>query len=156
EEPVGVDLMRLRGVQSAFSENNITWTDDLFFPLSRSKQTRHELYQHIYEEISSWTALFFASDYYAAEAAVFFSEKGVRIPEDISLVGFDDNFYARMVQPSLTTMRQDVKKKGQLAIKRLLKLIKDEEVQDINTRFEPELIIRNSTKKREENYGKNN
>ncbi len=92
--------------------------------------------------------LIFASDYYAADAVKFLTQKGVKIPEDISLVGFDDNLYAKMTSPALTTMRQDVREKGQLAIQKLLRLIKNKEITDLDTRLESELIIRDSVKKR--------
>ncbi|WP_020614399.1 substrate-binding domain-containing protein [Sediminispirochaeta bajacaliforniensis] len=78
----------------------------------------------------------------------FLTQKGVKIPEDISLVGFDDNLYAKMTSPALTTMRQDVREKGQLAIQKLLRLIKNKEITDLDTRLESELIIRDSVKKR--------
>jgi DNA-binding LacI/PurR family transcriptional regulator len=70
--------------------------------------------------------------------------RGLRVPEDISVVGFDDLFLASYMQPPLTTVRQPMKRMGQLAMESLFQLMSGEEL-EIRIRVDPELIVREST-----------
>ena len=65
----------------------------------------------------------FISDYYAAEAMGYLYDHGLRVPEDISVTGFDDNILARMVRPRLTTVHQNVSKKADWAVKTLFGVV---------------------------------
>lgn len=69
---------------------------------------------------------------------------GLRVPEDISVVGFDDLFFASYTQPTLTTVRQPMRRMGQLAMESLFKLMSGEE-SAIRIKVEAELIVREST-----------
>lgn len=69
------------------------------------------------------TALFCGSDAIAAGALEALAEQGVRVPEDLSVVGFDDTLMARMTAPPLTTVRQPFRQIGRHAVERLLPLI---------------------------------
>jgi len=70
--------------------------------------------------------------------------KGLRVPEDISVVGFDDLFLASYTQPPLTTVRQPMRRMGQLAMESLFKLMSGTE-SEIRIRVDAELIVREST-----------
>lgn len=69
---------------------------------------------------------------------------GLRVPEDISLVGFDDLFLASYTQPRLTTVRQPMRRMGQLAMASLFKLMSGEE-SAIRIKVQAELVVREST-----------
>jgi DNA-binding LacI/PurR family transcriptional regulator len=70
--------------------------------------------------------------------------KGLRVPEDISVAGFDDLFFASYMQPPLTTVRQPMRRMGQMAMDSLFRLMSGEEsVPQITV--ETELIVRGST-----------
>ena len=75
-------------------------------------------------------------------------DMGIRVPEDISVVGFDDSPYAKMCRPQLTTVRQDVMKKGKMVVKKLMSLIKEEPF-DGEERLPVELVVRDSVQNRE-------
>ena len=68
------------------------------------------------------------------------------VPEDISVAGFDDNLYARMSRPMLTTIRQSVEEKGEEAVKLLMQRIRGEEVIATSFKLPVELIVRESVK----------
>jgi len=70
--------------------------------------------------------------------------RGLRVPEDISVVGFDDLFLASYMQPALTTVRQPMRHMGQLAMESLFKLMSGE-ASEIRIRVDAELIVRQST-----------
>ena len=70
------------------------------------------------------------------------------MPEDISVVGFDDNIYARLSRPALTTVRQSPAEKGRAAVNLLMKRIYGEEVLAPSLQLPTELIVRESVANR--------
>jgi DNA-binding LacI/PurR family transcriptional regulator len=92
-----------------------------------------------------FTALFAYNDISAIGSIRAFQEAGLRVPEDISVVGFDDIRIAVHNNPSLTTVRQPLQKMGEIAARTLLNRIEEHEewVQEISIR--PEFVARNST-----------
>ena len=58
------------------------------------------------------------------------SEKGVSVPRDKSIVGFDDNYLSQLTIPGLTTIHQDADRKGVLATDLILKQLRNEPVQE--------------------------
>ena len=70
--------------------------------------------------------------------------RGLMVPEDISVVGFDDLFLASYTQPPLTTVHQPMRRMGQLAMESLFKLMSGTE-SEIRIRVDAELIVREST-----------
>ncbi len=69
---------------------------------------------------------------------------GLRVPEEISIVGFDDLFVASYTQPPLTTVRQPMRRMGQLAMENLIKLLTGEE-SVVRIKVNAELVVREST-----------
>jgi LacI family transcriptional regulator len=91
-----------------------------------------------------FTALVAFNDISALGAMAALREAGHQVPEDVSVMGFDDIEFASIVFPALTTIRQPLQEMGATAAELLLrKLAKDESVQNIRVR--PELIVRAST-----------
>jgi DNA-binding LacI/PurR family transcriptional regulator len=74
-------------------------------------------------------------------------EAGLRVPEDVSVVGFDDIPGASYSRPSLTTVRQPMQEMGQLAARTLLDQIEKRASYVDEIAVEPELIVRQSTSK---------
>jgi DNA-binding LacI/PurR family transcriptional regulator len=91
-----------------------------------------------------FTALVAFNDIAALGAMTALREAGHKVPEDVSVIGFDDIEFASLASPALTTIRQPMHEMGGTAAELLLrKLANDESVQ--NTRVRPELIVRSST-----------
>lgn len=91
---------------------------------------------------------FFCSDYYACEAMDVFSIQGLKLPEELSVTGFDDNPFAKLVTPRLTTIRQYPSLRAKEAVKLLMKRIRGEAVAVHSYSFPLELIVRDSVKNR--------
>ncbi|BBI36307.1 LacI family DNA-binding transcriptional regulator [Cohnella abietis] len=91
------------------------------------------------------TAIFAADDYMALGAMDAFKNEGIRIPRDISIVGFDDQVYASEFRPALTTIRLPFEKIGKQGVDILLKMIKDPTKRNATVEFDPELIVRDSS-----------
>jgi len=74
-----------------------------------------------------------------------FHEAGLRVPEDISVVGFDDIPGAAFANPALTTVRQPMQRMGQIAAQTLVDLIEGRGEYVPEIAIEPELVVREST-----------
>jgi LacI family transcriptional regulator len=92
-----------------------------------------------------FTALLAFNDLSAIGAVHAFQDAGKRIPEEISVVGFDDIQAATIVQPTLTTIRQPLARMGMLAASEMLASIEDANMQPRRISIEPELVIRRSS-----------
>ena len=90
-----------------------------------------------------FNSLFAASDLIAIGAIRALKEAGIKVPEDVHVVGFDNIAVASFTNPTLTTVQQDTTLAGQMLVFNLLKLIRSEEVE--NTLLPPKLIIRGSS-----------
>jgi len=93
-----------------------------------------------------FTALFAYNDISAIGAIRAFQEHGLRVPQDVSVMGFDDIPGAMFQTPSLTTVRQPLNRMGEVAAQTLLERIEGK-VEDSNIAIEPELVVRESTAK---------
>ena len=94
-----------------------------------------------------YTALFCCSDIYAIMMMAALKDRGFRIPEDISIIGFDDNLYSRICTPRLTTVHQDAAEKGRVAAGILFDLIRGKKPASREIRLETRLEIRDTVKK---------
>ena len=91
-------------------------------------------------------ALFAANDMMAIGALHALHEQGLRVPEDIAVVGFDDTDCAAYLTPSLTTVSQPFAELGRLALHRLLELLEDPEDPGPPPPLSPRLVVRRSTR----------
>lgn len=141
-----LDRQRYLGYCEAMKEAGIPEEEWQCIKIRNSNQEIMLNAQEIYEASFSYTAFVCASDYYAAIILNMLKDKGRRIPEDISIAGFDDVKTARLVRPALTTVRQDIEKKGHAAVDALLRLIEEGKEEELIVQ-DTELVIRDSVKK---------
>lgn len=92
-----------------------------------------------------FTALFAFNDISAIGAMGAFRDAGLRVPEDISIVGFDDIQAAAFLNPPLTTIRQPLQHMGDVAAKTLLRRISEPDSEPEDILVTPELVLREST-----------
>ncbi len=92
-----------------------------------------------------FTALFAYNDISALGSIRAIQDSGLRVPEDISVIGFDDIQIAVHANPSLTTVRQPLQKVGEIAARTLIDQIEGREEYLPEILIEPELVVRKST-----------
>jgi DNA-binding LacI/PurR family transcriptional regulator len=92
------------------------------------------------------TALVCASDPLALGAIRAARRSGLRVPDDVSVIGYDDSAFMSSVEPPLTTVRQPIEAMGRAAVAALLTQIRGEEMPGDELLFEPELVVRKSTR----------
>ena len=104
---VGVDRERFWGYRRALKEAGIEYSDRDFFLFKPTKESVDRNIEKLCRKARNYTALFCCSDIYAVIIMAALKDRGFRIPEDISIIGFDDNLYSRVCTPRLTTVHQD-------------------------------------------------
>src|SRR5690606_33408123 len=93
------------------------------------------------------TAVVCGSDMMALGVVRAARQAGLRVPEDVSVIGSDDSQLIGLTDPPLTTVRQDVESMSEAAVTAILEEIQGEEVVHREYLFAPELILRRSTGK---------
>jgi LacI family transcriptional regulator len=91
------------------------------------------------------TAIFASSDQMAYGVYEAVRQQGLRVPADVSIVGFDDLPEARWSSPPLTTVRQPLSEMGVLAARTLLRLVRGEEIETLRFELATQLVVREST-----------
>lgn len=91
-----------------------------------------------------FTAIFAGDDDIAAGVLLALRERRVRVPEDVSVIGFDDAFHARHMWPPLTTVRQPMDAMGEAAARLLLDLLARPDAGPLQVTIDTELVVRSS------------
>jgi LacI family transcriptional regulator len=91
------------------------------------------------------TAVFAGSDETALGVIEAARTRGLRVPEDLSVVGFDDTPVARLAAPPLTTVRQPLREMGAVAVRTALRLAAGEKASSHHVELATELVVRQST-----------
>lgn len=112
-----MDSQRIAGCADGMGEDGIG-----FLQIPQQEAARRRFYREREAEILSYTAVFAVSDFYAIELIRFLQERGVRVPEDMSVVGFDDSPLCAWCTPPLTTVRQNTGARAKCAVEVLLGL----------------------------------
>ena len=136
---------RLRGYKAALADCDIPVREALIIEGDYQQQTGYESTKSLLQSIDPPpTAIFAANDLSAFGAMDAVRECGFRIPDDISIIGFDDVPQASFVYPKLTTVRQPLEQMGQVAVKMLLERIEDQSHPLQRVALATQLIIRDS------------
>lgn len=134
---------RIQGFKKALSENKLEnsfiWEGDW------SARSGYEMTKKIIKN-KKITAIFAGNDAMALGAIKALSENNLRVPGDISLVGFDDLPESQFLSPALTTAKQDFHAVGDQALGILLGLINNSKGR-MNVAIKPEIVVRASTAK---------
>jgi LacI family transcriptional regulator len=91
------------------------------------------------------TAIFAFNDQLAIGAMQTAFARNLRVPEDLSIVGFDDTAEAELVTPALTTLRQPLGEMGRMGVSLLTRLLDQRKLEALHIELETQLIIRSST-----------
>jgi len=132
---------RIRGWRAALSEHGLVAHEPLVGDWSPASGYR--LGQQLAAS-RDYTAVFSANDQMALGLMHALSQAGIRVPQDVSVIGFDDIPEAEHFTPPLTTIRQDFAELGRTVMSTLLEVIIDESLAEAQHPV-PELVVREST-----------
>lgn len=141
--------IRWNAIQEAAREHGLKLPSAMVGQLvgdSASPELGYEVTKKFFTKGAEFTALFAFNDVSAIGAIQAIKEKGLRVPEDISVIGFDDIQSAALQSPGLTTIRQPLRKMGLVAAETLLRKIAGigQDVPPV-IRVEPQLVVRGTT-----------
>lgn len=139
----GADYRRYLGVKEVSDKHRCELETRL---LPAEAERRQEVYKGLLKYVGTDTALFFSTDRNAAEVISFLHRNHINVPEEISVAGIDDDMFATIVYPMLTTMKIDVEEKAGVAVELLMKLIQGEKCIPYIYKTKVQLIERESVK----------
>jgi LacI family transcriptional regulator len=140
----GDTVARLEGVEAALAERGLAMSDIHVVNGVFNQEFGYSATLELVREGREFTAIFAGDDDMGAGVLLALRESGRRVPEDVSVMGFDDAFHARHMWPPLTTMRQPVDAMGQAAAKMLLQLLAEPRNGPLQTIIETQLVVRTS------------
>ncbi|MCX7795182.1 MAG: LacI family transcriptional regulator [bacterium] len=136
---------RLSGYKKALEEAKIRYNSNLVSSNVPVAESGYKETLRLLTAKNPPTAIFTYNDLMAFGVMKAVKDLGINIPDNLSIVGFDDIFFSSFTDPPLTTIRQPKEELGKRAVELLLKLMKEERQGIL---LEPELIIRNTTARR--------
>ncbi|KPV48245.1 LacI family transcriptional regulator, partial [Kouleothrix aurantiaca] len=141
---VGCAVDRLEGYRAALAEFGIPADPALVAAGNFARETGFAGARTLLDLPDPPTAIFASNDEMAFGVIDAARDRGLRIPGDLSIVGFDDIPPAASVYPALTTVRQPLEQMGRVATQMLLRLISDEQIRPERAELPTELIVRES------------
>ena len=138
-----MDKERIEGFRKAFEQG-----ETYRWEIPKTEKERICFYEDNYMQLlkNNVTAVFAVSDFYALEFMKFLQEKNIRIPENIQIIGFDDNRASMESNPSLTTIHQEANLRAKAAIE-CLEAMRDGAEYKTEIVLPVDLIKRESTRK---------
>lgn len=146
----GVVEKRFLGYKKALTEADVFYNPEYVFEDSVSYDHGLNMGRHIAKNRPEITAIFAASDMVALGVIRGLKESGKEVPQDISVIGFDDISFAKIFLPQLTTVKQNIILKGQMAAEQLLELIENKTTDSNNnekTLLPLEIVERQTVRK---------
>jgi LacI family transcriptional regulator len=135
---------RLAGYKDALADHNIPVIEDYIVEGDFWEKEAYIATNKLLSLDPLPTAIFASNDLTALGAMVSIREHGLSIPEDISIIGFDDIPQAAYVHPTLTTVRQPLVQMGRAAVNLLLETLDNSDLPPRQVMLDTELIIRDS------------
>jgi DNA-binding LacI/PurR family transcriptional regulator len=147
-ENLSISKNRLNGYRKALADYGFPADDSLIVQSGLKREDGIEAMKKILSGSLKFDGIFAVSDPVAIGAMFKLNEKGIRIPEDVAIVGFSDEPLTSLIQPSLTTMAQPGFEMGQLAAKLFLLQEKDPDGYKPETKIlKTKLVIRETSRK---------
>ena len=141
--------MRYAGFIAALQDGGVSYDDNgtvWFRYVTREEVFKEPQRSGLIHKLEGRTAAFCYNDDMALRLLHFQEDRGMRIPEDFSIVGYDDSYPQMLTKIGLTTVRQNPEEIGETAARNLLVCMQRDDF-DANRVFKPELIVRESTSK---------
>ncbi|MCX6942165.1 MAG: LacI family DNA-binding transcriptional regulator [Verrucomicrobia bacterium] len=142
---VSTSRERRRGYLDALTERGITVRKELMRAGDFKQESGRILANELLALRKPPTALFVCNNLMTVGALATIHQRGLRVPQDVAIVGFDDLPWAEALDPPLTVVRQPAYEVGRQAMELLLKRIMDPDRASVTVRLLPELVPRSST-----------
>ncbi|MCT2537846.1 LacI family transcriptional regulator [Aquibacillus koreensis] len=139
-------IERLAGYKATLMQHGIEMRKDATYHGDFTENSGYEGIKYILSGPNPPTAIFVSNDTMVIGAYKAISELGLRVPEDISIIGFDNSFFSSYLNPSLTTIDISFTDLAKRATKLLIESIEQEQQRGIIEKVNATLVIRDSCK----------
>ncbi|MFC4035611.1 LacI family DNA-binding transcriptional regulator [Streptomyces polygonati] len=136
---------RLAGHTSALADAGVLPSPELLRSIEPTSEWGYVAACELLDLPDRPTALVAFNDKAAVGALRSAYERGLRIPEDLSITGFDDTYLSRSTVPRLTTVRQPLEEMGRMAVSLLMRLLDRHTVDTLHVELATQLVLREST-----------
>lgn len=135
---------RLAGHKQALEEYDLAFNEQLLYQGDFMEASGYQGFAQLQQSAQQFSALICANDEMATGAMVAARENAIELPQQLSIIGFDNVLFARHVYPPLTTINYPINDMGKMAASWILKQVYHKAEQPLQTLFEPELVVRQS------------
>ncbi|MCL6087237.1 MAG: substrate-binding domain-containing protein [Actinobacteria bacterium] len=139
--------LRTKGYKDALKKNNISLKDELIIKTKVNIEGGYNISDTIFKSDLDFSAIMCFNDLVAMGILKYCHEKSIIIPNDYSLMGFDDIFCASLLKPSLTTVHQPKNYLGKIVGELLINKLNDININNQHIKIAPTLVIRESVRK---------
>lgn len=138
--------LRKKGYIDALLDNSIEYNPSFVYETDLSMDGGMKIAGEVSKEINKYTAIFCISDYVAIGMLKYFNKNNIRIPEDISILGFDDIEWTKIVTPALTTIHQKKKKLGYLSVEKVISFLEKKHNKNLLIELDTFIVERESVR----------
>lgn len=135
---------RFRGFSCALEKASVYFDQDLFYEGDYREESGQKALKSFAKTKKKFTAVVCGNDEMASGVFKAARDLGLKLPEDISVVGFDHSIFASYLHPQLSSVNYPIGRMGKMAARLILRNIYKANIKDIKHEFEPELISHNS------------
>ncbi len=139
--------MRYEGYKRALAEAGIAINPDWIVESDFECEGGYQAFEKLYQRGKLPSALFVSNDMMAMGVIQAASQRGLRVPDELSLIGYDDVHIAKFITPALTTIHQPKYRLGKAAVDTLLYRLENPATTAQVVQLEPTLVVRNSVRK---------
>ncbi|GHX10696.1 substrate-binding domain-containing protein [Vibrio cholerae] len=136
--------MRYEGYKRALAEAGIAINPDWIVESDFECEGGYQAFEKLYQRGKLPSALFVSNDMMAMGVIQAANQRGLRVPDDLSLIGYDDVHIAKFMTPALTTIHQPKYRLGKAAVDTLLYRLENPDTTAQVVQLEPTLVVRSS------------
>ncbi|HBC3951560.1 TPA: substrate-binding domain-containing protein [Vibrio parahaemolyticus] len=138
--------MRYEGYKRAMNEADLEFNANWIIESDFECEGGYQAFKKMAERGKLPSSIFVSNDMMAMGVINAANELGIKVPDDLSIIGYDDIHIAKFMSPSLTTIHQPKYRLGQAAVETLVRRLDDKSNEAQVVQLEPTLVVRNSVK----------
>ncbi|ELA8380796.1 substrate-binding domain-containing protein [Vibrio parahaemolyticus] len=138
--------MRYEGYKRAMNEAGLEFNANWIIESDFECEGGYQAFKKMAERGTLPSSIFVSNDMMAMGVINAANELGIKVPDDLSIIGYDDIHIAKFMSPSLTTIHQPKYRLGQAAVETLVRRLDDQSNEAQVVQLEPTLVVRNSVK----------
>ncbi|MBE4202198.1 substrate-binding domain-containing protein [Vibrio parahaemolyticus] len=138
--------MRYEGYKRAMNEAGLEFNANWIIESDFECEGGYQVFKKMAERGTLPSSIFVSNDMMAMGVINAANELGIKVPDDLSIIGYDDIHIAKFMSPSLTTIHQPKYRLGQASVETLVRRLDDKSNEAQVVQLEPTLVVRNSVK----------